>query len=161
MPDKKLTYKEKNGTTRVGDALRWLVDNGKKVAPELLNIAGNITGIEGLENLANKIKGTTTLTEFDKKIVLEQLEMDKIEMQELTKRLQSDNEHPITRLVRPITYAFILLNMALLMYFDGNIGDFTVDAEWKPIIKNLAQVMTIFYFGSRGIEKVFKTLNKK
>ena len=37
------TYKGKNGTTRVGDALRWLVTKGKSVAPELLDIAGNIT----------------------------------------------------------------------------------------------------------------------
>ena len=26
-------YKKKNGTTRVGDALRWLVKQGKDVAP--------------------------------------------------------------------------------------------------------------------------------
>lgn len=160
-PKEELTYREKNGTTRVGDALRWVVDKGGKVAPELLDIAGTVTNIEGLENLADKIRGTKTLTDFDKKIVLEQLEMDKVEMQELTKRLQSDNEHPVTRLVRPITYAFILLNMALLMYFDGNLGEFSVDSEWKPIIKYLAGIMTMFYFGSRGIEKVFKTINNK
>jgi len=28
-------YKEQNGTTRVGDALRWLLKQGKEVAPEL------------------------------------------------------------------------------------------------------------------------------
>ena len=37
-------YKDKNGTTRVGDALRFLVKQGKQFAPEILEIAGNITG---------------------------------------------------------------------------------------------------------------------
>ena len=38
-------YKKKNGTTRVGDALRWLVKQGKDVAPELLSVVGSVTGI--------------------------------------------------------------------------------------------------------------------
>ena len=38
-------YKKENGTTRVGDALRWLLKQGKEVAPELLKIAGNVTWI--------------------------------------------------------------------------------------------------------------------
>ena len=48
------SYKDKNGTTRVGDALRWLLKQGKEVAPELLKIAGNVTGIEALDVLASK-----------------------------------------------------------------------------------------------------------
>ena len=48
-------YKKKNGTTRVGDAIRWLVNQGKNVAPEILDIAGSITGIEGLNILSDKI----------------------------------------------------------------------------------------------------------
>ena len=37
----------KNGGngTNVGNALRWLVKQGKAVSPELLDLAGNITGI--------------------------------------------------------------------------------------------------------------------
>ena len=38
-------------TTKVGDALRWLVKQGKVVAPEILDLAGNITGIDALENV--------------------------------------------------------------------------------------------------------------
>ena len=48
-------YKKKNGTTRVGDALRWLVKQGKEVAPELLSVVGSVTGIEQLKDLADKI----------------------------------------------------------------------------------------------------------
>ena len=59
-------YKKENGTTRVGDALRWLLKQGKEVAPELLKIAGNVTGIEALEVLASKIGADDKLSEADK-----------------------------------------------------------------------------------------------
>ena len=51
-------YKDKNGTTKVGDFLRGV----KNVAPDILNLAGNITGIEVLGVLGDKIKGSDTLT---------------------------------------------------------------------------------------------------
>ena len=70
MPGK---YKQKHGTTRVGDALRWLVRQGKEVAPEILTVAGNITGIDQLKNLADKIKGDKELSEIDKEMLLEEL----------------------------------------------------------------------------------------
>ncbi len=152
----KLTYREKNGTTRVGDFLRGVKD----VAPELLTIAGKVTGLPGLELVGDLIRGDEHMSDINKQLALEELKLDMTEMQELTKRLQSDNEHPVTRLVRPISYGFILLNLALLMYFDGNIGDFEINPEYIPVIKYLSGVMTMFYFGSRGIEKVMKEFNK-
>jgi len=96
----------------------------------------------------------------DTEIALKILEMDLIEMQEITKRLESDNEHLITMLVRPVSYGFILLNLAFLMYFDGNIGDFQISKEWIPVIQSLAGTMTIFYFGSRGLEKIMQTYKR-
>ena len=70
MPGK---YKEKHGTTRVGDALRWLVRQGKEVAPEILTVAGSITGVDQLKELADKIKGDKKLSEIDKEMLLEEL----------------------------------------------------------------------------------------
>ena len=66
----KQSYKDKNGTTRVGDALRWLVARGKDVAPEILDIAANITGIESLNKLSDKIKSDWQLSEADKQMLL-------------------------------------------------------------------------------------------
>ena len=46
MEDKKKpTYKELNGATRVGDALRWLGKQGKSFGPELLNLAGTVLSL--------------------------------------------------------------------------------------------------------------------
>ena len=45
-------YKDKNGTTRVGDFLRGVVD----ISPELLKIAGTVTGVSALSALGDRIR---------------------------------------------------------------------------------------------------------
>jgi len=149
----------KNGGegTNVGNALRWLVKQGKNVSPELLDLASNITGIKQLSSLGDAIRGDKNLPEADKTILLQEMENDMIEMVEVTKRLQIDNEHPIPRLVRPVSYGAMFILFLSCVLFDGNLGEFTIDKAYVPVIQSLFGTMTIFYFGSRGIEKVMKT----
>ena len=149
----------KNGGegTNVGNALRWLVKQGKVIAPELLEAAGGITGIKQLSALGDVIRADKTLSQPDKDILLQEMENDMIEMVEVTKRLQIDSEHTITRLVRPVTYGAMFLMFLACVFFDGNLGEFTIDKAYVPVIQSLFGTMTIFYFGSRGIEKVMKT----
>ena len=152
----------KNGGegTNVGNALRWLVKQGKNVSPELLTLAGNITGIKQLSTLGDAIRGDKNLPEEDKAILLQEMENDMIEMVEVTKRLGMDNEHTITRLVRPVSYAAMFIMFVACVFFDGNIMEFTIDKAYVPVIQSLFGTMTIFYFGSRGIEKIMKTIKK-
>jgi hypothetical protein len=77
---------------------------------------------------------------------------------EITKRWLSDNENIITRLVRPVSFSFVLVLFALVVLFDGNLFGFAVKESYVPVIEGLLQVMVIAYFGSRGIEKVTKTV---
>lgn len=147
--------------TFVGNALRWLSKTGTKVAPELLEIAGSITGIEGLSKLGDAIREDKGLSDDEKQLLLREMEYDMIEMVEVTKRLKYDNEHTITRLVRPITYASMFIMFLSMVFFDGNIGDFTINPLYVPVIQSLFGTMTVFYFGSRGIEKVMKTFKKQ
>ena len=56
------------------------------------------------------------LSEKDREIALFLLEMDSKEMEEITKRLQSDNEHTITRLVRPVSYSLFLILFFVLVF---------------------------------------------
>jgi len=72
MSKDKPSYKEENGTTRVGDFLRTI----KGVAPEILNIAGAVTGIDALKVLGDKIKGSDSISDQDKIIALEMLKID-------------------------------------------------------------------------------------
>lgn len=136
---------------------KFLKAAGSTIGTTLGDVLPN-TGVLGI--IKQLVKRDPDLSEDDREIALKMIDMDLIEMQEVTKRLQSDNEHPVTRLVRPISYAFVLANLAILMYFDGNVGGFQLDEQWIPLIQSLAGTMTIFYFGSRGVEKIMKTIYK-
>jgi hypothetical protein len=162
MEDSKNPKLIKNGGegTNVGKALRWLAKQGKEIAPELLEAAGGITGIKQLSGLGDLIRGSKTLSQSDKDILLQEMENDMVEMVEVTKRLSMDNEHAITRLIRPVSYAAMFVLFMSLVLFDGNMGTFTVDKAYVPVIQSLFGTMTIFYFGSRGVEKIMKTFKK-
>tara|TARA_R100001163_G_C4944020_1_gene114594 strand:+ start:170 stop:616 length:447 start_codon:yes stop_codon:yes gene_type:complete len=132
------------------------------VAPKLLDGVGDILPNNGaLGILKNVISKDDTIPQQDKDIALELLKQDEIEMQEVTKRLQSDNEHNITRLVRPISYGAMFILYMACIFFDGNLGEFQIKEQYIPSITSLFSTMTIFYFGSRGLEKIMKSVNKK
>ena len=114
----------------------------------------------GLDNL---------FTSDEERLVLKnklQEEMNKLQLEleeksveyekEITKRWSSDNEHFITRLVRPISYIFVLALFALMVLFDGNLGDMKIVEAYIPVIETLLVTMTVAYFGSRGAEKITK-----
>ena len=154
--------KLKNGGkgTAVGNALRFLVKQGKNIAPELLDIAGSITGIKGLNSLGDAIRGDAEISDFDKELLLKELELDMVEMEEATKRLQSDNQYVITRLIRPVSFLMMLMMFISIVLFDGNVGEFTINEAYIPVIQSLFSIMVIFYFSSRGIEKISKIIKK-
>ena len=132
------------------------------VAPKLLDGVGDILPNNGaLGILKNVISKDDTIPQQDKEIALELLKQDAIEMQEVTKRLESDNEHNVTRLVRPISYGAMFILYMACIFFDGNLGEFQIKEQYIPSITSLFSTMTIFYFGSRGLEKIMKTVNKK
>ena len=76
--------------------------------------------------------------------------------QQITERWKSDNEHSITRLVRPLLVVFVFVLFGVVVLADGNVGGFKVNPAYIPVIQNLLNVMVIAYFGSRGIEKSLK-----
>ena len=156
MVDSKPSYKEKNGTTRVGDSLRWLVEQGKEVAPELLDIAANITGVNALSKLGDKISGSTEISETDKKMLLAEIELDKIEMQEITKRWQADMESDswASKNIRPYATAGTLVFTFIVMILDSAIKSFKVEDHWVNLLVTLLSLMVVALFGSRGYEKI-------
>ena len=79
----------------------------------------------------------------------------------VTDRWKSDNEHLITRLVRPLSYMFVLFLFAIMVLFDGNKGEFSITESYIPVIETLLVTMTIALFGSRGAEKTMKYFKTK
>ena len=74
---------------------------------------------------------------------------------QITERWKSDNEHVITRLVRPLSFTWVILLFSVVIIGDTNWG-FTVKDAYIPVIETLLTTMTIAYFGGRSIEKFKK-----
>jgi len=72
---------------------------------------------------------------------------------EITKRWQSDNEHIITRMVRPAVVLWSYFVLSLAMFLDGNIQGFNIKPAYIPLLETIVVTVTVAYFGSRGIEK--------
>ena len=161
MSDKK-TYKEKHGTTRVGDALRWLTKNGRQVAPTILDVAGDITGIETLNKLSSLISGDPTLTEEDKAYLLKQLDYDMVEMREISRRWNGDmnSDSWLSKNIRPMSLIFLTVTTMALVYLDSFVSDIQVDKAWIELLGTLLLGVYVAYFGSRGVEK-FRAISNK
>ncbi len=155
-------YKKKNGTTRVGDALRWLVKQGKEVAPDLLSIAGGITGIDQLKELANKIDTNKQLSEADKELLLEELRYDMIEMQESTKRWVADmnSDSWLSKNIRPLSLAFLTLTLFVYIILDSSLEGFKIASNWIDLLSSLLLLVYGGYFGARSAEKITKNWKK-
>lgn len=103
------------------------------------------------EELMARIKAEAHLKDEEIKLEFEK---------EITKRWTSDNEHIITRLVRPVSYISILALFGFIVLLDGNMGEFAVNTAYIPVIESLLAIMTVAYFGSRGAEKISKSIKK-
>ena len=154
MSDKK---KKKDGTN-VGNALRWLAKQGKTIAPNILQVAGNITGIDSLQNLGDLIKGSKEISEQDKEMLLEELKQDTIEMQEVTKRWSADmmSDSWLSKNIRPLSLAFLTITLFVYIILDSSLEGFTIGSEWIDLLSSLLLVVYGGYFSARSLEKILK-----
>jgi len=155
-------YKEKNGTTRVGDALRWLVKQGKNVSPELLDLASGITGIKQLSSLGDVIRGDKGLSKEDKDLLLQELQYDMQLETEITKRWEADlhSDSWASKNIRPLTLAFLLVCMFIFILLDSSLEGFKIASEWIGLLKALLVTAIGGYFVVRSGEKIVNKIKK-
>ena len=155
-------YKDKNGTTRVGDALRFLAKQGKAFAPELLELASNVTGVKALDKLGDAIRGDKALTPQDKDLLLAELNKDIAIEQEITKRWEADanSDNYASKNIRPFTLAFLLFCMFVFIMLDSALDGFKIAPEWIGLLKGLLMTAVGGYFVIRGAEKITKNIKK-
>jgi hypothetical protein len=149
---------KKEGGTKVGNFLRGV----KGVAPDILNLAGNITGMDVLKNLGNAIKDTDTITPQDKETALQLLKIDMLEMEEVTKRWESDmvSDSWLSKNVRPICLVSLTGFIFFLIITDSKTEwNFQVAESYIKLLETLLVVVYVAYFGSRGVEKYQKIKN--
>ena len=141
--------KKKFKDTRVGKFLT-------KVAPNILKGVSDVVPDAGiLKLIGGLISKDEMLTPKDKEEALKLLEMDIIEMQEVSKRWVSDmsSDSYLSKNVRPMMLIFLTISTWLLILMDSLNIDFGVSVEWIDLLKSLLIVVYVSYFGSRGIEK--------
>ena len=167
-PEEKLTYKEKNGTTRVGDFLR----NVKGVAPDILDVAGKLTGVDALSFIGEKLDADPNVSKEDKEIAKAKIEADiaeeklanelKIEKEKNISRrweadLQSDNK--ASKNIRPFTLAFLIVTLFILIVLDSAFRGFTVQEDFIGIYETLLLTSVNGYFILREAGKSGKIRN--
>ena len=148
--------KKKFKDTRVGKFLT-------KVAPNILKGVSDIVPDAGILKLVGSlISKDDVLAPKDKEEALKLLEMDIVEMQEISKRWNSDmsSDSWMSKNTRPMTLIFLTVSAVILIVLDSLDIDFGVSSEWIELLKSLLITVYVAYFGSRGVEK-FKYISQK
>ncbi len=151
MENKKLKNNGKG--TFFGNLLRSLVSTGKKVSP----IFDAITGGK-VSDILKSIGNSKELTEAEKEMLVKELEQDVIEMQEITKRWQSDmlSDSWLSKNIRPLSLAFLTLTLFIYIILDSSLDTFKIDQQWISLLGNLLMLVYGGYFGARTLEKIRK-----
>jgi len=149
MENKKLKNNGKG--TFFGNLLRSLVKTGKKVSP----IFDAITGGK-VSDILKSIGNSKELTEAEKEMLVKELEQDVIEMQEITKRWQSDmlSDSWLSKNIRPLSLAFLTLTLFIYIILDSALEGFKIASEWVSLLGNLLMLVYGGYFGARTLEKI-------
>ena len=139
--DKKKKFKD----TKVG---KFLIGE-KGILKEFANIIPDNTVLGAFKGL---IVENNNISQEDKDMALELLKMDSIELQEVSKRWQSDmvSDSWLSKNVRPMTLIFFSLAYVIGWFSNYSLAD----------ISGVLSIIIAAYFGSRGVEKFTKIKNK-
>jgi len=142
--------------TRVGKFLSKAAPNILKGVSDLVPDAGILKLVSGL------ISKDEELPPKDKEEALKLLELDIIEIEEISKRWAADmaSDSWLSKNTRPIMLIFLTISTWLLILMDSLAIDFGVSTEWIDLLKSLLLTVYVAYFGSRGIEK-YKHISQK
>jgi len=127
----------------------------------IIDVISNILPDQGvLSMVKNLINKDPDLPPQDKETALMLLEQDMIELQEISKRWESDmkSDSWLSKNTRPMALIFLTLSLIVFILLDGFTTSFGIDSEWINLLKSLLITVYVAYFGSRGVEK-FKTIS--
>ena len=149
MSDRKLKNNGKG--TFFGNLLRGLVKTGKELSPVFDAVTGG-----KVSDILQAIGGSKELTDVEKEMLVKELEQDVIEMQEVTKRWQSDmsSNSWLSSNIRPLSLAFLTLALFIYVILDSSLDTFKIDEQWISLLGNLLMLVYGGYFGARTLEKI-------
>ncbi len=126
----------------------------------IIDVITNILPDQGVLGMVkNLIDKDQELTPQDKETALKLLEQDMVEMQEISKRWESDmvSDSWLSKNTRPMTLIFLTVSLVVFILLDGLSIEFGINSEWINLLKSLLITVYVAYFGSRGVEK-FKSI---
>ena len=143
--------KKKFKDTKVG---KFLASNGSSIVDTLGDVLPD-AGVLGM--VANLIK-KQPMPIKDKEEALRLLQLDQIEMQEISKRWESDmkSDNKLSKNVRPLTLIFMTISLIIFIFLDSTFQDFDFEEVHIETLKQLCSVVFIAYFGGRSYEKTRK-----
>jgi hypothetical protein len=76
--------------------------------------------------------------------------------EEVSKRWDSDmkSDSWLSKNVRPMTLVFLVFSTVLMVFIDAGAISFTVDEDWKDLLKVVLITCIGAYFGGRSYEKI-------
>ena len=128
----------------------------KSIGSTLGDNVGDILPDSGfLGVFKRRLDKDNTLTPQDKETALKMLEMDLSELQEVSKRWDSDmkSDSWLSKNTRPITLIYLTVVTTLYIVLDSLNISFNIDESWVELLKTLLVTIYVAYFGSRGFEK--------
>ena len=156
MPKNKRTYKDINGTSRVGDFLRSISKT------DLLN---KVLGASG-ELLTGNVKGAVhailknsdELTNDQREFALKLLESDVKENEEISKRWSFDmnSDSWLSKNIRPMVLGYLVIMTTLYIILDSSIENFQVAEHWVTLLTTILLTTIAAYFGGRSYVKAKK-----
>jgi len=151
MSDRKLKNNGKG--TFFGNLLRGLVKTGKELSPVFDAVTGG-----KVSDILEAIGGSKELTAVEKEMLVKELEQDVIEMQEVSKRWDSDmsSDSWLSKNIRPLSLAFLTLSLFIYVILDSSLDSFKIAEQWISLLGNLLMLVYGGYFGARTLEKIRK-----
>jgi hypothetical protein len=130
----------------------------KEKAPKILDGIGDILPSNGVYGVVkNLISSDEQMEPQDKEMALKLLDLDISEMENISKRWDSDmrSDSWLSKNTRPLALIYLTVCMTMFIVFDSVNMLFEMDSAWIDLLKTLLVTVYVAYFGSRGAEKVF------
>jgi hypothetical protein len=130
----------------------------KSKAPQILNTIGDVLPDKGgLGIVKNLISSDSSIGPEDKEMALKILEQEIAEMDNISRRWESDmkSDSWLSKNTRPMTLIFLTLAMTVFIVLDSTVL-LEIKTGWVSLLEALLITVYVAYFGSRGAEKITK-----
>jgi hypothetical protein len=127
---------------------------GQFLMQKIPRVVGKLAEDTPIGSVIEAIIGNSDMTAEDKDIALAKLELERTEIDGITKRWVADSRSGswLAQNVRPLTLAFLTASFVV---------GWAMQLDELETVKELLQIVFIGYFGSRGAEKIIGNKHHK